>query len=99
MTFEDITARCNAMLDAAIQLAERRGYTNVTRAQIADRVGCSPQLVNRYLGNLMQVRAQLLARAIETENARVIAQGILNNDPAVAHLEDQIKQHAIDSAL
>lgn len=99
MTFEDIKARRNEMLDAAIQLAELSGYTTVTRQWIADRVGCSPQLVNRYLGNLTEVRAQLLARAVETGNARVIAQGMLNNDPAMPDLDDQLKQDTLESVL
>lgn len=74
-------ARHDSILAAAVRLAEIKGYTKVTRDDIALAAGCSPALVSEVLGTMVALRRQIQRAAIANEVVPVIAQGLAARDP------------------
>jgi len=85
------------LLTAAVELAADRGYLNVTRRDLAERVGCSVSLVSHYFDSVGKMRRLILAEAIRTENLTLIAQGIINRDRRVETIPVELKQRALAS--
>jgi AcrR family transcriptional regulator len=54
-------ARRRAILDAAIRLFGRSGYSNVSAAEIAHKAGVTPALVHHYFGPKRQIFLAIMA--------------------------------------
>lgn len=54
------------LLKAALNVAKRQHYSQMTRADVAAEAGCSDSLVSRYLGDMTEVRKAVvkLARSV-----------------------------------
>lgn len=91
MTSED---RRKQILVAALELAERQGYTNVTSAAVAERVGCSKALVHSYYNTMPQLKRAVMRHAIKSCNLRVIAQGLAHMDVHALKAPDELKERA-----
>jgi len=87
--------RREQVLAAAVREAERVGFSNVSRKDIAARAGCSEGLIRHYLGNLTELRRAIMGEAIRTNNHRVIAQGIVAGHPRCKKLTAEQKQAAL----
>jgi AcrR family transcriptional regulator len=87
------------ILTAALQLARRHGYTNVTRCQIAALSGCTSTLVPHYFGTMPQLRRAIMGEAIRTRDLTVIAQGLIAKDVRAMNLPDELKREALESLL
>lgn len=85
------------VLSAAVKEAEKVGFNNVSRKAIAARAGCSEGLVRHYLGNLTELHRAVIGEAIRTNNARVIAQGLVAKHPRCRKLTDEQKQQALSA--
>lgn len=66
------------ILEAALALAGKHGYVNVTRAMIAERAGVSAPSINYYFGTMHELRAALLTYATATGSTGVAAQFAAN---------------------
>ena len=64
------------ILSAALYLATKHNYQQITRTQIAERVGCAESLVSFHFGTMVALRAVIMRKAIEVGNLIVIAQGL-----------------------
>jgi AcrR family transcriptional regulator len=82
------------ILDAALRLAVRVGYTSIRRDAVATEAGCSNGLVNKYYGSLKQLRRDLMREAVRVGNVTVIAQGLALNDQHARKASEDIKQLA-----
>lgn len=74
-------ARHDSILAAAVRLAETKGYTKVTRDDIALAAGCSPALVSEMFGTMVCLRRACMRAAIANEVLAVVAQGLAARDP------------------
>jgi AcrR family transcriptional regulator len=50
---------------AATQLAVKLGYTNMSRQQIADHVGCFPSQISFHVGTMKAVRDAIVQYAVD----------------------------------
>lgn len=91
----DTTIRVAQILDAAVQLAEEHGYTNVTREAIAEVVCCSPGLVSKHMGNMNVLRRSIVSAAIVRENLAIVAQAIVDKHPKMNNADDDLKRRAM----
>jgi len=91
--------RSGLIMLAALSEAELRGYAHVTREQIAARASCAGSLVSHYLGTMVAMREQIMLQAIKSGNKKIIAQGLLDNNPHCAELPDAIKRAAAESLV
>lgn len=94
MTRLNADARAGIILEAAIRLAESKGYTRITRDDIAAAAGCSTGLVSRYLGTMPQMRRTIMRRAVERGVARIVAQGLADGNPHAAKATLELRAQA-----
>jgi AcrR family transcriptional regulator len=86
-------------LEAAIALAEEKGYTNIRAHDIAARTNISYGLVAKYFGTMGQLRRAIMRAAIARENLTIIAQGLGVKDPHALKASDELKQKAVQKLL
>lgn len=91
--------RKNQLLTHGIKLAERHGYTHVSRKQIGDAAGVSEGLLSLHFGTMEAFRRALMQHAIATKNARVLAQGLIARDPQARRAPDDLKQLALANVV
>lgn len=91
------TDRKKQILDAALDLAERRGYSTITRDSIATAAGCAPGLVSAYFGTMINFRRDIMRAAIREERLPIIAQGLAAKDPHARKAPDPLKQAALET--
>lgn len=88
--------RKRLILAAALTLAEKKGYQNITRAQIGKQANVSPALVSRYFGTMGSLRTTIMQTAVRTEIIPIIAQGLIDKNRiarrAPQHLKDKVKE-------
>ena len=89
--------RKEEILLAAIPVAERKGYTNVTRDDIAEAVGISGPGILYHFKTMRQFRSSLMRYAVKNQTLRVIAQGLVLRDPHACRASDELQQQARDS--
>lgn len=89
--------RKQQILDAAVKLAETKGYSHVTRDNIAACAECAPALISNYFGTMISLRRDIMRAAIRMRSLPVIAQGLAARDPHAQKAPDELKQAALDS--
>lgn len=85
------------LLTHAIKLAEGAGYTAVTRQEIAREAGVSEALLSVHFGTMPEFRKELMRHAIKTRAVRVLAQGLVAEDPIARRAPADLKQLALAS--
>lgn len=85
------------LLAAGVVLAERIGFTNVTRLNLAEAAAVSPALVSLRLGTMKQVHRSIMRAAVKGQSLRVIAQGLAVKDPAAMKAPQDLVDRAADS--
>jgi len=71
------------LITAAVKIAEKTPLYMVTRGAIAKRAKCAPSLVSFYTGTMEDLRASIVAKAVEENNAAVVANALAAHHPGV----------------
>lgn len=79
------------LLKIAIDLAERIGYDNITKIEIARIAQVHHSLINRYFGTVEFLKNLVIQAATEEENLQIIAQGLSINDQRFVKIPDKLK--------
>ena len=82
------------ILDAALGLAEKHGYLNITRKEIAESAGCSVGLVTTRLGAMEKLRDLLMREAVRRGLDRIVLAGLVNKHPVAMKAPEEIKARA-----
>jgi|AntDeeMinimDraft_4_1070355.scaffolds.fasta_scaffold05921_2 AcrR family transcriptional regulator len=90
-------ARKEDILAAALPLAERHGYTNITRDQIAAAAKVSGPTLHYHFGTIAQLRRDLMRYAVREVCLRVIAQGLMIRDPQAMKAGAELRRQAMGS--
>jgi AcrR family transcriptional regulator len=102
------TERRAQILDEAVRQAARVGYSNIRREAIAEALGVSPALVNRYFATMPQLKRDVVRAAVATATGkdgsrnvpdalRVIAQGLAAGDRNAKKAPDTVRKAALDT--
>jgi AcrR family transcriptional regulator len=86
------------LTEAMLDEAEQRGFQNITRQAIADRAGCSPNLVSNYFKTMPQLRRSLMRAAVTRERLAIIAQGIVARDENALAASEELRARALQHA-
>lgn len=86
------------ILDAMLDEAEASSYVRVTREGIAQRAGCSPNLVSNYFSTMPQLRRTLMRAAVKGERLKIVAQGIVMEDKHALEAPEDLRQRALAAA-
>ncbi len=85
------------LLGCAMSAARRKNYAEISRTDVAEVASCSPALVSHYLGDTSNIRKSIMRFAIEQEDAHIVAQGLVRNDPIAKRAPEDLKQAAINT--
>lgn len=91
----DPSARKEQILTTAINLALEKGYRQLTRRAIANRMQCASALINHYFDNIDNLRKIVLLTAIEKEILPIIAENFVVWGKETAELPQQLKEKVI----
>lgn len=72
--------RREAILNAALDVAEINGYMSITRQAVADQAGVTLGLITHYFSTMNQLKRAVMRAAIAQERLVVIAQGLAIGD-------------------
>lgn len=82
------------MLDAAVSLALRVGYMNVTRKMLAERCETANSTVSYHFGSMEKLQTAIIKRAIEKRLLVVVAQGLTARDWHALRAPQELKDAA-----
>lgn len=83
----------SAILIAGLQIAQVKGYQQVTLRDVAEQCGRTPGWVcNRVQAN--ELEDEIMRVACETRVLRVIAQGLATQHPAALALPEDVRRAA-----
>lgn len=91
--------RKEEILAAALILASDRGYTLVTRGEVADMVGVSGPAIQYHFGTMSKLRCELMRYAVKQRHARVVAQGLATREQHAMRADDRLKREAMEAVL
>ena len=91
----DPIMRRNQILNVAIELAKKSGYSSISRNDVADNAGVSMSLINRYFKTMPQLRRAVMRAAVVNEVLEIIAQGLVNKDAHALKASDELKSRAL----
>lgn len=94
--------RRERILQAGLMAAEQIGYSQITRAEVAQRAEVSESLVQYHFNSVHELKKEILAQAIRDENLPILAQALGSLDPDVLDAPVSIQARVlefIDNAL
>lgn len=94
-TYLKPTERREQLLDAALTLATRHGYMNITRDLVGAAAGVAPSLINRYFKDMAGLKNQVIREAVRRKCLLVIGQAVVNKHPGVRAVSCAIKDQAV----
>ena len=85
------------ILAAAITVAEAKGYSHLTRDDIAQAAGITGPGMLYHFKTMTQFRGALMRYAVKQKHLRVIAQGLVLRDSHACRADDDLQKQAWDS--
>lgn len=89
--------RHDQIIAAALKLAKRVGFANITRDRIAKEAKVSTGLVSKY-GDMPKIRTAVMKMAIDEQALSVIAQGLASGDATAKRAPQALRLAAMKSA-
>lgn len=91
--------RKEAIITAALYLAEQTHYRDLTRDQIGLRCGITGTAIMYHFGTMIKLRRDIMRAAVKQERLRVIAQGLIYNDTHARKASAELQQRAVASCV
>lgn len=91
--------RKNDILKAALAVAERTHYAQMTRQEVADEAGVTGPLVQHYFGTMGQLRKDVMRHAVLNRVLPVIVQGLVAKDKQALKASQELKAAALAGVL
>lgn len=92
---DKVENRNRAVLDAAIAMAQERGFASITRDGVAERAQVAAGSVNNAYGNMDGLRDAVMAAAVEQRLVDIVGQGLAAGHPAARNAPDDLKRDAL----
>ncbi len=89
--------RNSQILAAALKLAEKVGYSQISREAVAKASGVSAPLVTYHMGTMPEFRRKIMREAVRTECLPVIAQGLALKDKHARKASEELRARALQS--
>lgn len=89
------SARKEQILNTAITLSIEKGYQQLTRRSVANRMQCASALINHYFQSIENLRQAVLLTAIEKEIIPILAENYVKWGRETAELPQQLKEKVI----
>lgn len=83
------------ILNAAIRLAQVKGYRHVTREEVAEAAGCAESTISYHFDTMSAFRDAIVSHAIETEALGVVADALSARSPVALAVPEGLRRRAI----
>ena len=87
--------RKSEFLAKAMVLAEEKGFNRFSSLDLANAIECGHSLVFHHFINMRNLRIEVMKSAIETQNLKVLGQGLMARDEVALSAPDALKQKAL----
>ena len=87
------------LMTAALAVAHRDGYRQMSCDAVANEANCSRALITKYFGTMTQLRRAVMRAAVTRNHLPVIAQGLAANDAQAHEASTQAKYDALARVL
>jgi len=91
---DKVRERDRRILNAALQLAAERGFSRITRSDVAALAGVAVGSVNNAFGDMAGLRDAVMQRAVDTRHAGIVAQGLAAGHPVAKAAPELLRQQA-----
>jgi AcrR family transcriptional regulator len=85
--------RKSQILDVAMAMAKKDGYTRITRDAVASKAKVSTGLVTMYF-SMDALRDAIIKLAVKRGIAEIVAQGLANRHPVALRAPQELKERA-----
>lgn len=82
------------ILAAAMTLATKHGYKNVTRDALAERLDVAQGTVTFHVQNMRKLRNEIVREAIEQENIKIFTEALVDAHPLAKAAPQRLKDLA-----
>lgn len=89
------SARKEQILNTAITLSLEKGYRQLTRRSVANRMQCASALINHYFISIENLKMEVLNAAISQEIIPILAENYVTWGKETAELPKQLKEKVI----
>ena len=87
------------ILEVAYVMAQRDGFSSLTRDGVAAEAGVAMGSVNHHWGKMSALREAVMQRAVEEENLELIGQGIVLGDTIANSAPLELRTRALITLL
>jgi len=91
--------RRKQLIEAALNLAEGRDYTRVTRNEIAAAAGVVGAVIHHQFGTMAKLRRAIMRAAVAEERLSIIGQGLVVRDPQAMKAPLELRTRALQSLV
>lgn len=92
---EKVESRNRTVLDAAIEAARAVGFTEFTRAEVAEIAGVAAGSVNNAFGTMEGLREAVVVEAIAHEMLGIVGQALVARHPLAVAASPDLKARAL----
>ena len=92
----DPETRKAAILAEAVKLAQKIGYTHITRDEVAARASVAIGLVTYYFKNMGCLKEEVMGEAIRLEIPEIVLQGLAAKCPVAQGAPLRLKARAVE---
>lgn len=89
-----VESRNRKVLEAAIALAQERGYDKITRSGVATTAGVAVGCVNGAFGTMDGLKAEVMRQAVAGEMLDIVAQGLADGNDIARNADPLLKERA-----
>lgn len=86
--------RKKQILDAAIKLSVKIGYSSITRDAVAAHANISSSLIANYFPTMHDLKTSVIITAVLQGQVEIIAQGLSLNDPVALSAPERLRKRA-----
>lgn len=91
------TDRQQAIIDAALRVAKRKGLANVTKVEVATEAGCAQGLVSHYF-TMPDLLDAAVRQAVRDRELKVIAAAIVLKHRGLGRISPALRAEALAAA-
>lgn len=84
----------STILGAAVKLARKGGFNNMTKEVIAHEAGTATGSINYHFKTMVGLRSAVMVYAVEHEVLEVVAQGLVAKHPVALKAPEALKKQA-----
>jgi len=86
--------RKKQIIKKAIQISVKKGYRNLTRKELSNKLFISCSLINYYF-KLPELKKIVIQYAIDNDVIEILAQAVINKDISIGGLKSSTKRKII----